>query len=253
MTQNRKISPPISHRLFSRFLLILPPFELLLLFYISNLYKPHTLYSLPENILLLTIFFITLSIIGEVGTYFVLIPITNKKNYPLKIFYWSLNVVITGGSVISLYGSIIGIFSIRESYVYWWIIALPFFIVSAIFTLYYYINFFKPSIQRAQKLPQKKSTKEKQKESTEKYWKDEIKKHWKVLILFVAAMVIFLIIVINMLLWVVTVGVVPILWEFVFVGIPAALMFGIIGYIWWESSSNGKKVQESKNKKAKNV
>ncbi|MGV9206072.1 MAG: hypothetical protein ACOC44_18855 [Promethearchaeia archaeon] len=127
------------------------------------------------------------------------------------------------------------------------------FIVSAIFTLYYYINFFKPSIQRAQKLPQKKSTKEKQKESTEKYWKDEIKKHWKVLILFVAAMVIFLIIVINMLLWVVTVGVVPILWEFVFVGIPAALMFGIIGYIWWESSSNGKKVQESKNKKAKNV
>ena len=94
-----------------------------------------------------------------------------------------------------------------------------------------------------------------QKMNDEKFWKEEIKKHWIVLILCAAAIVILSIIAVNVFIWniqtsqignygtatfdqwnldwMVRFVIVLILWELLFVGVPAVLLFGLGGYLWW--------------------
>ncbi|TFG06560.1 MAG: hypothetical protein EU539_07360 [Promethearchaeota archaeon] len=95
-----------------------------------------------------------------------------------------------------------------------------------------------------------------QKIRDEQFWKVEIKKHWKVLILFIAVVVVLSIIGVYVLIWqiqtspignygkatfdqwslewVVIFLIMLILWELLFVGLPAALLFGLGGYLWWQ-------------------
>ena len=116
-----------------------------------------------------------------------------------------------------------------------------------------------------------------QAKSDEQFWKDEIKKHWKVLILLIAAIVILSIIAVNVVIWhiltspignygnatfdqwsldwIVRFVIVLILWELLFVGVPAGLIFGLGGYLWWQRLTSDErtkfKEQQSKNKKAR--
>jgi hypothetical protein len=116
-----------------------------------------------------------------------------------------------------------------------------------------------------------------QKKSDEQFWKEEIKKNWKVLILCVAAIVILSIIAVIVLIWhiqtspignygtatfdrwsldwIVGFIIVLILWELLFVGLPAGLIFGLGGYLWWQRLTDDErtkfKEQQSKNKKAR--
>ena len=91
--------------------------------------------------------------------------------------------------------------------------------------------------------------------SNEQFWKEEVKKHWKFLFLCVAAIVILAVIAVVVLIWhvqtspignygtatfdqwsldwIVCFIIVLILWELLFVGVPAVLFFGLGGYLWW--------------------
>jgi len=118
---------------------------------------------------------------------------------------------------------------------------------------------------------------EEQKESKEQFWKEEIKKHWRVIILCVVAIVGLSIIAVNILIWhiqtspignygtasfdqwsldwIVRFIIVLILWELLFVGVPAGLIFGLGGYLWWKRLPGDEqtkiKEQHSKNNKAR--
>ena len=97
---------------------------------------------------------------------------------------------------------------------------------------------------------------EEQKKNDEQFWKEEIKQHWKMLVLCIAAFVFLLVIAVNVVIWhiqtspignygtatfdqwsldwIVRFVIVLILWELLFVGLPAALLFGLGGYLWWQ-------------------
>ena len=118
-----------------------------------------------------------------------------------------------------------------------------------------------------------------QKKNDEQFWKEEVKKHWKFLILCVAAIVILFIIAINVLIWhiqtspignygtatfdqwsldwIVRFIIVLILWELLFVGLPAALFFGLGGYLWWQrlpaDEKKGFKDQEKRSHNKRNT
>ncbi len=115
-----------------------------------------------------------------------------------------------------------------------------------------------------------------QKMTDEQFWKDMIKKHWKALFFFVIAIVILCIIAVIVLIWhiqtspignygtatfdewslnwVVSFIIILILWELLFVGIPAALIFGLGGYLWWQKLPTNERTkfkdENSKKKKA---
>ena len=118
---------------------------------------------------------------------------------------------------------------------------------------------------------------EEQKKSMEQFWKEEIKKHWKVLFLCVVAIVVLSIIAVTVLIWHIQTSPIGnygtatfdewsldwivrfiiglILWELLFVGVPAGLIFGLGGYLWWQRLPSDErtkfKEQHSKNKKAR--
>jgi len=117
----------------------------------------------------------------------------------------------------------------------------------------------------------KKMEKE-QENSDAQFWKVEIKKHWKVLILFLVAIVILAIIAVNVLIWhiqtspignygkatfdqwsldwIVRFIILLILWELLFVGLPAALFFGLGGYLWWQQlPADEKKMYKDQEKR----
>ncbi|TFG26198.1 MAG: hypothetical protein EU532_10460 [Promethearchaeota archaeon] len=111
----------------------------------------------------------------------------------------------------------------------------------------------------------------------EQFWKEEIKKHWKILILCAIIIVILTIIAVNVLIWqiqtsaignygtatfdqwslewIVIFIIVLILWELLFVGVPAGLIFGLGGYLWWkhlpEEERTKIKEQHSTHKKTR--
>jgi uncharacterized BrkB/YihY/UPF0761 family membrane protein len=111
----------------------------------------------------------------------------------------------------------------------------------------------------------------------EQFWKEEIKKHWKILILCAIIIVILTIIAVNVLIWqiqtsaignygtatfdqwslewIVIFILVLILWELLFVGVPAGLIFGLGGYLWWKCLSDEERLklkeQQSTHKKAR--
>ena len=114
--------------------------------------------------------------------------------------------------------------------------------------------------------------------SDEQFWKEEIKQHWKMLVLCIAAIVVLLVIAVNVVIWhiqtspignygtatfdqwsldwIVRFLIVLILWELLFVGVPAGLIFGLGGYLWWQRLSSEEKTQfktqKSKNHRARN-
>ena len=95
-----------------------------------------------------------------------------------------------------------------------------------------------------------------QEKSIDINWKDKIEDHWKVLILIIAAIVVLSIVAVIVLIWhiqtspignygtatfdqwsldwIVRFVIVLILWELLFVGLPAGLFFGLGGYLWWQ-------------------
>ncbi|MFX0071188.1 MAG: hypothetical protein ACFFAO_08870 [Candidatus Hermodarchaeota archaeon] len=120
---------------------------------------------------------------------------------------------------------------------------------------------------------------EEQKKSDEQFWKEKIKIHWKVLILCASIIVILAIVAVYVLIWhiqtspignygtatiekwsldwVVRFLIVLILWELLFVGVPALLIFGLGGYLWWQRLTIDErtefKEQQSKHKKSRNL
>lgn len=115
--------------------------------------------------------------------------------------------------------------------------------------------------------------------SNEQFWKKEIKKHWKALALCIAVIIILIIIAVNVLIWqiqtspignygtatfdqwsldwIVRFVIVLILWELLFVGIPAVLMFGLGGYLWWQRLDDEEKsiikTQDGNNHRKRNA
>jgi len=91
--------------------------------------------------------------------------------------------------------------------------------------------------------------------SVEATWKEKIKDHWKVLILLIAAIVVLCVVAVIVVIWHINTSpigaygtatfnewtldwifgfsLVLILWELLFVGLPAGLFFGVGGYLWW--------------------
>jgi len=116
----------------------------------------------------------------------------------------------------------------------------------------------------------KKITEEK---INERFWKDMIKKYWKELLLCVIVVVVLSIIAIFVgishiqaspfgdqgeatfdewrLDWIVGFVVVLILWELLFVGVPALIIFGIGGYLWWQKATEEEKTNLKKEEKRK--
>ena len=115
--------------------------------------------------------------------------------------------------------------------------------------------------------------------SNKQFWKEEIKNRWKVLILFVVVIVFLSITGVYVLIWqiqtspignygkatidqwsldwVVRFIIILILWELLFVGVPAALIFGLGGYLWWKRLPSDERTNikeyHSKNKKARDA
>ena len=111
----------------------------------------------------------------------------------------------------------------------------------------------------------------------EQFWKEEIKNHWKIFILCTVIIIILTIIAVNVLIWqiqtsaignygtatfdqwslewVVIFIIVLVLWELLFVGVPAGLIFGLGGYFWWKRLPSEERIklkeQRSKHKKAR--
>lgn len=116
-----------------------------------------------------------------------------------------------------------------------------------------------------------------QEKSTAQFWRDAIKKHWKIMILAIIAIVSLCVVAVWVFIWhietsfigdfgkatfnewsldwVVRFMIVLILWELLFVGIPAGLIFGLGGYIWWKGLPQDEKSmfkkQETKSNKRK--
>jgi hypothetical protein len=111
----------------------------------------------------------------------------------------------------------------------------------------------------------------------EQFWKEEIKNHWKILILCAVIIAILIIIAVNVLIWqiqtsaignygsatfdqwslqwIVIFVIMLILWELLFIGVPAGLIFGLGGYLWWKRLPDEErtklKEQQSTHKKAR--
>ncbi|MFX1237843.1 MAG: hypothetical protein ACFE8P_09000, partial [Promethearchaeota archaeon] len=120
---------------------------------------------------------------------------------------------------------------------------------------------------------------EKNEENTinnEKFWKEEIKKHWKALVLGAVAFVGLLIVAVVVFIWhvettpfgnqgtatfnewslewIVGFVIVLVLWELLFVGLPAVLIFGVGGYLWWKTLTSDEQAKfkcEDKKKEKK--
>ncbi|MFX0083695.1 MAG: hypothetical protein ACFE94_18245 [Candidatus Hodarchaeota archaeon] len=104
------------------------------------------------------------------------------------------------------------------------------------------------------------------------FWKNILRKHWKTLIVVIIAGVFAFIGLILVLLWVIEANpfvdprigtfnswtlnylvgfiIILILWDLLFVGVPAGLFFGIGGYLWWRRLPEEEK-QEFKDREKK--
>lgn len=113
--------------------------------------------------------------------------------------------------------------------------------------------------------------------SKETYWKEFAKKNWKLIaVAFVACVILFIVALLVLILYINTspiggmgtwtlndwtlnyiVGfmIQIILWELLFVGLPAGIFFGVGGYLWWsrlsEEDKQEYKAREKKNKHRK--
>jgi hypothetical protein len=112
--------------------------------------------------------------------------------------------------------------------------------------------------------------------SDEKFWTGKIKEYWKMFLLMIIAGVVCIVGVILVIFWYIyssPIGnfgaatfdqwtldallasfVFIFLWELLFVGVPAALFFGIGGYLWWRRlPTEEKETFRSREKKGKNA
>ncbi|MFX1410864.1 MAG: hypothetical protein ACFFA6_10950 [Promethearchaeota archaeon] len=116
--------------------------------------------------------------------------------------------------------------------------------------------------------------------SDEVFWKNKIKQYWKVFIICIIAVIVCLIGALLVLVWFIetsTLGgqgdwtfndwtlnyvvgfmILIILWELLLVGVPAALFFGLGGYLWWkrlpeEEKQEYKEREKREKKKYKNT
>lgn len=112
--------------------------------------------------------------------------------------------------------------------------------------------------------------------SNAQFWREAIKNHWKIMIVGLGAIVLFSIIAIWTVFWhiqtsyigdygnatfdewslnwIVIFVIVLVLWELLFVGLPAGLLFGLGGLLWWnrlpsEERAMFRKHEEKSNKK----
>lgn len=91
--------------------------------------------------------------------------------------------------------------------------------------------------------------------SEETYWKNKIKEHWKAFVVVIIACICLAIVALLVLIWYILTSPIGgmgtwtfdqwtlnnivgfiiqiVLWELLFVGLPAAVFFGLGGYLWW--------------------
>ena len=120
---------------------------------------------------------------------------------------------------------------------------------------------------------------EERKKSNQQFWKEEINNHWKTLILCSVVILGLSIIAVYVLIWqiqtspignyrtatidqwslewIVRFIIMLILWELLFVGVPAVLIFGLGGYLWWQHLPSDEraeiKEQHQNHKKSRDV
>ena len=118
-----------------------------------------------------------------------------------------------------------------------------------------------------------------QEDGVETNWKERIKEHWKAFILAIAAVIVLSIVAVSVLIryiqtspignhgtatfdqwslyWIVGFSLQLILWELLFVGLPAGLFFGLGGYLWWHrypaDEKRWFKEREKKDHKTRNA
>ncbi|MFW9881625.1 MAG: hypothetical protein ACFFG0_51825 [Candidatus Thorarchaeota archaeon] len=111
--------------------------------------------------------------------------------------------------------------------------------------------------------------------SDKTFWKDKLREHWKTLVVVIAAGICALLGILLVLIWfidsspiggqgswtfnewtliyVVGFMILIILWELLFVGVPASLFYGIGGYLWWRRLPEEEKQEfRDREKRAKN-
>lgn len=109
--------------------------------------------------------------------------------------------------------------------------------------------------------------------SEEEYWKKKIKEHWKAFAVVIIACICLFIVALLVLIWYILTSPIGgmgawtfdqwtlnnivgfiiqiILWELLFVGVPAVIFFGLGGYLWWSRLSAEEKAEHKAREKTK--
>ena len=107
----------------------------------------------------------------------------------------------------------------------------------------------------------------------EEYWKKKIKEHWKTFAIAIIACICLFIVALLVLIWYINTSPIGgmgtwtfdqwtlnnivgfiiqiVLWELLFVGVPAGLFFGVGGYIWWNRLPDEEKAEYKAREKTK--